>query len=58
MADNDKCKRFWRGTPPKSRGDYAFITHTVETMNATDGRIMTRGYDSKRAPGGAVPGVP
>jgi type I restriction enzyme M protein len=39
MAENDKYKRFWRGTPPKSRGDYAFITHMVETMNETDGRV-------------------
>jgi type I restriction enzyme M protein len=39
MAENDKYKRFWRGTPPKSRGDYAFITHMVETINATDGRV-------------------
>src|SRR5689334_4224932 len=38
VAENDKYKRFWRGTPPKSRGDYAFITHMVETMNETDGR--------------------
>jgi type I restriction enzyme M protein len=37
-AATDKYKRFWRGTPPKSRGDYAFITHMVETMNETDGR--------------------
>src|SRR5205807_1418102 len=38
-AENDKYKRFWRGTPPKSRGDYAFITHMVETMNEIDGRV-------------------
>jgi type I restriction enzyme M protein len=38
-AATDKYKRFWRGTPPKSRGDYAFITHMIETMNATDGRV-------------------
>jgi type I restriction enzyme M protein len=31
MAANDKYKRFMRGTPPKSRGDYAFISHMVET---------------------------
>jgi type I restriction enzyme M protein len=39
MVENDKYKRFWRGTPPKSRGDYAFVTHMVETMNETDGRV-------------------
>jgi type I restriction enzyme M protein len=38
-TEADKYKRFWRGTPPKSRGDYAFITHMVETMNETDGRV-------------------
>lgn len=37
-AEQDKYKRFWRGVPPKSRGDYAFISHMVETMNETDGR--------------------
>src|SRR5262249_11652672 len=39
MAADDRYKRFWRGTPPKSRGDYAFISHMVETMNQTDGRL-------------------
>ena len=38
-AVTDKYKRFWRGTPPKSRGDYAFISHMVETMTETDGRV-------------------
>lgn len=38
-AASDKYKRFWRGTPPKSRGDYAFISHMVETMNESDGRV-------------------
>ena len=38
-ADKDPYKRFWRGTPPKSRGDYAFISHMVETMTETDGRV-------------------
>lgn len=38
-AEHDTYKRFWRGTPPKSRGDYAFISHMVETMNETDGRV-------------------
>lgn len=30
-ADNDTYQRFWRGVPPKSKGDYAFITHMIET---------------------------
>ena len=37
-AEHDKYGRFWRGTPPKGRGDWAFITHMIETMNETDGR--------------------
>ncbi|MCB9437291.1 MAG: type I restriction-modification system subunit M [Anaerolineales bacterium] len=30
-AESDRYKRFWRGLPPKSKGDYAFITHMIET---------------------------
>ena len=30
-AEKDPYKRFWRGLPPKSYGDYAFITHMIET---------------------------
>jgi len=30
-AEKDRYERFWRGLPPKSRGDYAFITHMIET---------------------------
>jgi type I restriction enzyme M protein len=32
-AGADKFRRFHRGVPPKSKGDYAFVTHMVETMN-------------------------
>lgn len=32
-ASGDKFRRFHRGVPPKSKGDYAFVTHMVETMN-------------------------
>jgi len=32
-APADRYNRFHRGTPPKSKGDYAFITHMVETLN-------------------------
>lgn len=38
-AGNDQHKRFWRGIPPKSRGDYAFITHMIEIALADDGRV-------------------
>ncbi|HVU44480.1 MAG TPA: type I restriction-modification system subunit M [Terracidiphilus sp.] len=39
FAGHDPHGRFWRGIPPKSKGDYAFITHMVETALADDGRI-------------------
>ena len=32
-AVKDRFNRFERGVPPKSKGDYAFITHMVETLN-------------------------
>jgi type I restriction enzyme M protein len=38
-ASADRYRRFHRGTPPKSRGDYAFISHMVEAMNPVDGRV-------------------
>ena len=31
-ADNDKFGRFRRGLPPKTKGDYAFISHMIETL--------------------------
>jgi type I restriction enzyme M protein len=30
-AAKDRYQRFFRGVPPRSKGDYAFITHMVET---------------------------
>lgn len=38
-ALHDRYNRFWRGTPPKSRGDYAFISHMVETALEGHGRV-------------------
>lgn len=38
-ATADKFGRFHRGVPPKSKGDYAFISHMIETANETDGRV-------------------
>jgi len=38
-ADADPYKRFWRGIPPKDKGDYAFITHMVETLKPQTGRM-------------------
>lgn len=34
-AEGDKYNRFWRGVPPKSKGDWAFISHMIETLNET-----------------------
>jgi type I restriction enzyme M protein len=34
-AESDKYNRFWRGIPPKSKGDWAFISHMIETINDT-----------------------
>lgn len=38
-AENDQYNRFWRGVPPKSKGDWAFITHMVETVLEKEGRV-------------------
>jgi type I restriction enzyme M protein len=38
-ADSDQYKRFWRGIPPKSKGDFAFITHMIETALTGEGRV-------------------
>ncbi len=38
-AESDKYKRFYRGIPPKNKGDYAFITHMVETAKPKTGRV-------------------
>lgn len=35
----DRHSRFWRGLPPKSKGDYAFITHMIETALPQEGRV-------------------
>lgn len=32
-ASEDKYKRFERGVPPKSKGDYAFIQHMIASLN-------------------------
>lgn len=38
-AGADKFNRFWRGIPPKSTGDYAFISHMVESTVTAHGKI-------------------
>jgi type I restriction enzyme M protein len=38
-AAKDRFTRFTRGVPPKSKGDYAFILHMIETTHADGGRV-------------------
>lgn len=38
-ADGDRYHRYHRGIPPKSRGDYAFISHMVESAKPREGRV-------------------
>jgi type I restriction enzyme M protein len=38
-AESDKYNRFWRGVPPKSKGDWAFISHMVEIALEKQGRV-------------------
>jgi len=36
---DDRYNRFWRGLPPKSKGDWAFISHMVEVALEKEGRV-------------------
>lgn len=38
-AENDQYSRFWRGTPPKSKGDWAFISHMIEVAYEDRGKV-------------------
>ena len=41
-AAADRYGRFWRGIPPKSKGDYAFISHMIEVTyrdESQNGRV-------------------
>jgi len=38
-AEADTHNRFWRGVPPKSKGDWAFITHMIETTYEGKGKV-------------------
>lgn len=39
VAERDVYQRFWRGIPPRTVGDYAFISHMVETLRPETGRM-------------------
>ena len=36
---SDRYGRFYRGLPPKGKGDFAFISHMVETTSLVNGRV-------------------
>ena len=38
-AAHDRFNRYWRGVPPKSKGDYAFISHMIEAALEREGRV-------------------
>ena len=38
-AGSDCFNRFWRGVPPKSKGDWAFISHMVEAAQEKESRV-------------------
>lgn len=38
-AADDQFRRFWRGVPPKTKGDFAFISHMLETAVKDTGRV-------------------
>lgn len=39
QALSDPYNRFWRGVPPKSKGDWAFICHMIETAYEEKGKV-------------------
>lgn len=38
-AETDRHKRFLRGIPPRTKGDYAFILHMIETAEPNAGKV-------------------
>lgn len=38
-AKNDRFHRYHRGLPPQSRGDYAFISHMIESARPREGKV-------------------
>ena len=59
-AASDPDGRFWRGVPPKSKGDYAFISHMIETtsreatQNGRAGVIVPHGVLFRGSSEGAI----
>jgi type I restriction enzyme M protein len=60
VAENDRYNRFFRGVPPRTRGDYAFITHMVEVtytdphQNGRVGVILPHGVLFRSAAEGRI----
>lgn len=38
-AGTDPYNRYWRGIPPKSKGDFAFILHMIESAYEENGKV-------------------
>lgn len=38
--EGDRYNRFYRGIPPSTKGDYAFISHMVETAKTKEGKVV------------------
>ena len=65
-AEHDHYSRFRRGVPPKTKGDYAFILHMIETLKPTTGRmgvvvphgVLFRGSQRRQDPQAADRGEP
>ncbi|MGM0651053.1 MAG: type I restriction-modification system subunit M, partial [Bacteroidota bacterium] len=38
-ASKDRFNRYWRGVPPKKTGDYAFISHMIESAVKDSGKV-------------------
>lgn len=38
-AETDAFNRFWRGIPPTSRGDWAFVLHMIECAKEGSGKV-------------------
>ncbi len=38
-ADQDPFRRYWRGAPPRSKAEFAFISHLVEITRRRTGRL-------------------
>jgi type I restriction enzyme M protein len=59
-AENDRYNRFFRGIPPRSRGDYAFISHMIEVtytdphQNGRVGVILPHGVLFRSAAEGRI----